>query len=547
MDQDLLHCSICPKQPSFSDTSHLLTHVSSKGHLSEWHKLNVRSYQDIAAAVALTRYNQWCQQHDMDRLLSDRMQIKEDKKARKKGAANTRQDSASNHIPIDDTLLNPPMPPKRAAKQKTQAQKKRNTSRQQGEYENENDEDFSPVTRPRRRTHRAQVCSPVKDPHLSDSAYPSLDDCLAENDPPAALQVLATPEHIKLKGIVWPGMDLFDAATQEMQQKRNQKKDASILRRMEKLAGLVVPAEVVFSPNGDNVLKARHIDDLEDASSLIEGETPVPKAKQPRTRKRKPLAEKDVNAPRLVKRKAKASSPKQYEDLPFAHGLPPLPQLPSSSIGESYGVRSRFFPIEGDEDIKPSFEAGFPRKRPPPQFEIFADGSPRQHSTTVLNVTRNPLQTVSRGYGQRPVPNLPKVSASWLQPQYQSALQYTDPYTTYRPVARQYHAFYEPAIANENMPPMAEPAYLRGQAANPLSWKSPVRPIVGSGLSPSGSPFGSFFGMFPGGSPSDDPFVINKNPLAGALVRLEDEGQSDADSGNSRSPTDTESAKQAEV
>ncbi len=336
-------------------------------------------------------------------------------------------------------------------------------------------------------------------------------------------------------------MDLFDAATQEMQQKRNQKKDASVLRRMERLAGLVEPNEVVYSRDGDNILKTRHIDDLEDASSLIEGETPVPKAKQARTRKRKPLAEKDANAPRLVKRKIKASSPKQYADLPFAHGLPPLPHLPSSSGGESYGVSSRYFPAGGDEDIKPHLESLAPRKRPPPQFEIRADGSPRQHLTTVMNGTRNPLQPGPRGYSHGSFQDLPKVSAAWLQPQYQSALQYTDPHTVYRPVARPYHAFYEPAIANENLPPMVEPAFLRRQATNPLSWKSPVRPFIGSGLSPTGSPFGSFFGIFPGGSPGDDPFVTTKNPLIGDLTHFDDEKDSGPEKENSHSPIKTNS------
>ena len=331
-------------------------------------------------------------------------------------------------------------------------------------------------------------------------------------------------------------MDLFDAATQEMQQKRNQKKDASVLRRMEKLAGLVEATEVVYSRDGDNVLKARHIDDLEDASSLIEGETPVPKSKQPRTRKRKPLAEKDANAPRLVKRKIKASAPKEYADLPFAHGLPPLPHLPSSSTGELYGVSSRFFPTEEDEDIKPRTETLVSRKRPPPQFEIHRDGSPRQHLTTVMNGTRNPLQHVHRGYNHGSFQDLPKVSAAWLQPQYQSALQYTDPHIAYRPIARPHNAFYEPAIANENLPPMVEPAFRRGQATNPLSWKSPVRPLIASGLSPTGSPFGSFFGIFPAGSPSDDPFVSTKNPLVGELTHFDDEKDSSPVKEHSRTP-----------
>ncbi|ETI26903.1 hypothetical protein G647_10002 [Cladophialophora carrionii CBS 160.54] len=547
MAQDLLNCSICPKQPSFSDTSHLLTHVSSKGHLSEWHKLQVRSFQDLAAAVALANYNQWCQQHDIDRLLSERMQMKEDKQAKKRRIATTRNTSAPKLVPIDHELLDPPMPHKRTAKPKKQNQKKGTRGRQHREDEDGSDLDFSPVRRSRRKIQRPQICSPRQQSEVSNGAYPSLDDYPAGDNHPVPLQVLATPEHMKLKGIVWPGMDLFDAATQEMQQKRNQKKDASVLRRMERLAGLVEPTEVVYSPNGDNVLKARHIDDLEDASSLVEGETPVPRVEQPRPRKRKPLAETDANVPRLMKRKVKASALNEYDDLPFAHGLPPLPHLPSSSTGELYGASCRFFPIE-DGDIKPSIESLAPRKRPPPQFEIFTDGSPRHHLTAVMNGTRNPLQLGPRVYGNGPLQQLPKVSAAWLQPQYQSALQYTDPYTTYRPVGRQYQTLYEPSITNENDPPMAETHFaFRGSAANPLAWKSPIRPAIVSGLSPSDSPFGSFFGIFPGGSPGDDPFMSTKNPLAGALVHFDDEKNPLTSKGQSDSPSDTGLSNETEV
>ena len=86
MAATLLNCSICPKQPTFSDTSHLLTHVSSKRHLSNLHKLQVRSYQEISAGHQLAAYNQWYQQHDLGRLLSERMVQKEFTQATKRRA-----------------------------------------------------------------------------------------------------------------------------------------------------------------------------------------------------------------------------------------------------------------------------------------------------------------------------------------------------------------------------------------------------------------------------------------------------------------------------
>ena len=95
MASSLLKCSICPKKPSFSDTSHLLTHVGSKGHLSHLHKLQIRSHQDISAGHELATYDKWYQQHGLGQLLSERMLQKESKKGNKRGRT-TNQRSVKN-------------------------------------------------------------------------------------------------------------------------------------------------------------------------------------------------------------------------------------------------------------------------------------------------------------------------------------------------------------------------------------------------------------------------------------------------------------------
>jgi hypothetical protein len=112
MAATLLNCSICPNHPTFSDTSHLLTHVSSKGHLSNLHKLQVRSHQEISAGHQLAAYNEWYRQHDLGGLLSDRMLQKESKKATKrrrtatspKKAKKERKNDAA-HVTLGDRLL----------------------------------------------------------------------------------------------------------------------------------------------------------------------------------------------------------------------------------------------------------------------------------------------------------------------------------------------------------------------------------------------------------------------------------------------------------
>ena len=45
-----LHCNVCPRKPDFSDVSHLLTHIASKGHLSNYYKLKIKATSDRAAA-----------------------------------------------------------------------------------------------------------------------------------------------------------------------------------------------------------------------------------------------------------------------------------------------------------------------------------------------------------------------------------------------------------------------------------------------------------------------------------------------------------------
>jgi hypothetical protein len=112
MASSLLKCSICPKRPSFSDISHLLTHVGSKGHLSHLHKLQVRSHQEIAAGHELAAYDRWYQQHGLGQLLSERMLQKESKKGNKRGRSTT-QRQVKNDPDQKDTKSRIPAPASR--------------------------------------------------------------------------------------------------------------------------------------------------------------------------------------------------------------------------------------------------------------------------------------------------------------------------------------------------------------------------------------------------------------------------------------------------
>lgn len=51
----------------------------------------------------------------------------------------------------------------------------------------------------------------------------------------------------QLKGVIWPGMAIFDSATKAMQKRRNQKKDGSILAQMKITSLTTQPLEVIYN------------------------------------------------------------------------------------------------------------------------------------------------------------------------------------------------------------------------------------------------------------------------------------------------------------
>lgn len=77
-----LHCNICPKKPNFSDVSHLLTHIASKGHLSNYYKVKVRSSQEVSSRLLIDAYDRWYAEWDVEELMSERMNQKDKRRTR---------------------------------------------------------------------------------------------------------------------------------------------------------------------------------------------------------------------------------------------------------------------------------------------------------------------------------------------------------------------------------------------------------------------------------------------------------------------------------
>jgi hypothetical protein len=79
-----LLCDLCPKKPRFSDVSHLLTHISSKSHLSNRFKLQIRSQVEPEARRLLSDFDNWYISNSLEDLLSERLSAKEQKKTTKR-------------------------------------------------------------------------------------------------------------------------------------------------------------------------------------------------------------------------------------------------------------------------------------------------------------------------------------------------------------------------------------------------------------------------------------------------------------------------------
>jgi hypothetical protein len=73
----------------------------------------------------------------------------------------------------------------------------------------------------------------------------------------------------KLKGVIWPGMDIFDAATPEARRRRNQKKAHTVLEQLETNSQTVTNMETVWYPNGV-VKKSKEISGFPNSSSPIQ-------------------------------------------------------------------------------------------------------------------------------------------------------------------------------------------------------------------------------------------------------------------------------------
>ncbi|KAI1485459.1 hypothetical protein F5X96DRAFT_682799 [Biscogniauxia mediterranea] len=251
-----LVCSICPKNSTFSDISHLLTHVSSKGHLHNYFQLSISRETDADAAFALAEFDQWFEENDINTLLRLR-----------KTARAQRTSQPQRRIPTLEAAQSG-----RATRRGGRASRggrgnrggrvgnDRNRYLSQDELEQVDIKDEMDIEADFgiNRGKTSGSWQPGFDIPLDDddddeeeSKYePS--DLYSPFPSEEAMEIAADGTgSLVLKGIVYPGMGGFDAAREEERRLRNQRKDPAVLRRLKVSSELVSTSEEVLDYNLD--------------------------------------------------------------------------------------------------------------------------------------------------------------------------------------------------------------------------------------------------------------------------------------------------------
>lgn len=571
MDAAALLCNICPKRPRFSDVSHLLTHVSSKAHLSHYFKLQVRSHQESEAGGLLDEYDRWYKVNNLAKLLSDRMASKEARQKKRQGKAAaqgatcpTKKDPGPKVTPdsctsphaslpnfLDPRLSHPYSnvgqivgnadPPPPSASYITPAMSsigddddkahirldrplppvgspERSEPRQwKTDYDSDSGDEAGSILHatPRWPGGRGLDARDEIDPRLlhgdlgSDPFIDGNDSF--ENLPGHEIDKERADEIARLKGVLWPGMDIFDSATEQMRRKRNQKKDESVLKKMEKTSLCVEPTELVFSPSGI-LRKQRVINGNVEDSSPLKGETPIPKRRAVRP-KRLLFSETDPNiAPRRGqerKRTKKDTSrpPNRPSEEPTRRPLraarDAVSRLPVCHRG---GYRSSSLG-DGNDEIDLSFKGFDQRSRS--GFTVFHDDQDQYNSC---------FKDQRQGDGSRfgpsnsSHPHFPRRETMGFGP-------FQSPTTNgYAPKFAGRAACH--ATGKENVEPILN---VHGRIDTPESWRSPFAKRTYTG--DTGYPPHYFFGDAPrpGFGPFDTSHDLSGyswNPLAVSLPRL---------------------------
>ncbi|KAI1502426.1 hypothetical protein F5X99DRAFT_427345 [Biscogniauxia marginata] len=252
-----LICSICPKNSTFSDISHLLTHVSSKGHLHNYFQLSISRETDEDAAFALAEFDNWFEENDINTLLRLRKSARAERGSQPQRRSQTPAIAQSGKVSRRSARGRRGGRGNRGSRTTTGNARTRYFSQQELEQieikdESDNDADFGiaygSASGKASHSWQSDLTFPVDDNDDDDedskyepselySPLPSEDTTEIAGDGTGALV---------LKGVVYPGMGGFDAAREDQRRQRNQRKDPAVLRRLKVSSESVTTTEEVL-------------------------------------------------------------------------------------------------------------------------------------------------------------------------------------------------------------------------------------------------------------------------------------------------------------
>lgn len=262
-----LICYACEKIPTFSDLSHLLTHVSSKTHLLELYHLRLKSYGDEASAARARKFETWNSAYNIDQLVRQRMEARDEKGAQLQRRGQPSRDASSGRsTPRRGSRGN------RGRRSSSNARGRNHGTAHLSHIKYDPDEaldfgeDYEELVTPsippwqhdpssfNALMHRGdRDVAPQDFGDLGDDNVSLTYDSSDHGSPFASENVADNLEFIEadtgalgLKGVVYPGMGLFDAAKEEQRRRRNQRKPPAVLQQLEINSTLVTTEEEVY-------------------------------------------------------------------------------------------------------------------------------------------------------------------------------------------------------------------------------------------------------------------------------------------------------------
>ncbi|KAI0515215.1 hypothetical protein F5B22DRAFT_656161 [Xylaria bambusicola] len=295
-----LTCFICPKNSHFSDLSHLLTHISSKGHLHNMFQLNLSREVDMSADIALTDFDRWYKQNNISALLRARKSAREQRDSQQRRSQASLGFGGDTSLPLHQNVRGGRSNRRSRGGGKARSRQGRTDAINGDIIKLESEEDGA------HERHEYYASTHPTYAWPSDSPYSAhansylnhttgqYNNCFDDDEDSSKYEPSelyspfppeGTPETIEddtgaliLKGVVYPGMAGFDSATEKDRRMRNQKKDPAVLLKLEANSQLVTRAEEVLDTNLDHqrtrdVYDEPSIDGSEDENDVAVNET----------------------------------------------------------------------------------------------------------------------------------------------------------------------------------------------------------------------------------------------------------------------------------